>query len=150
VFVTIFFQVYCAYEYSAHLNLATIFRHYLVNPKPFLRYLPSIVRRQNFILISLVKKCALYLIKYGKLNVRHYLIQLFRNCFCKFHLPQQFIFLLICYCTQWARELHYNRLKGLPVKKHSSFWSFSKLQRKWSVVNTVLGDIFLLTYDWAQ
>ncbi len=58
-------------EYSAHMSivltliLQPFLGHYLVHPKPFLRYLPSIVRRQNFIIISFVKKCTLYLIKYG-------------------------------------------------------------------------------------
>jgi len=52
-----------------HLNFATILGHYLVNPKPFLRYLPSVVHRQNIITISFVKKCTLYLIKYGKLQL---------------------------------------------------------------------------------
>jgi hypothetical protein len=58
-------------EYSVHasivrtLILQPFLGYYLVNLKPFLRYLPSIVRRQNFIIISYVKKCALYLIKYG-------------------------------------------------------------------------------------
>ncbi len=62
----VFYPVQCAYDHSAHLNFATILGHYIVNPKPFLRYLPSIMCRQNFIIISFVKKCALYLIKYGK------------------------------------------------------------------------------------
>jgi len=47
------------------LILQPFLGHYLVNPKPFLRYLPNIVRRQNFIIISFVKKCTLYLIKFG-------------------------------------------------------------------------------------
>jgi hypothetical protein len=47
------------------LILQLFLGHYIVNLKPFLRYLQSIVRRQNFIIISFVKKCALYMIKYG-------------------------------------------------------------------------------------
>jgi hypothetical protein len=43
--------------------------HYLVNLKPFLRYLPSIACLQNFIIISFVTKCALFSIKYGMLAI---------------------------------------------------------------------------------
>jgi len=66
-----YFKVPYFIEYSVHVSivhtliLQPFLGHYLVNPKPFLRYLPSIVRRQNLILISSVKKCALYLIKYS-------------------------------------------------------------------------------------
>jgi hypothetical protein len=45
--------------------LQPLLGHYLVNPKPFLGYLPSTVRRQTFIIISFVKKCTLYLKKFG-------------------------------------------------------------------------------------
>jgi hypothetical protein len=61
-------------KYSVHtsivrtLILQPFLGDYLDNSKPFLRYLPSMVRRQNFITISFVKKCTLYLIKYGKVE----------------------------------------------------------------------------------
>jgi len=45
------YSVHTSIEYSAHLNFATIFGHYLVNLKPFLRYLPSIAYRQNLIIL---------------------------------------------------------------------------------------------------
>ncbi len=44
------------------LSLVIIKRHL----KPFLSYLPCIVCREYFSIIFNVKKCALYLIKYGK------------------------------------------------------------------------------------
>jgi hypothetical protein len=56
------FQLLYFIEYSAHtsivcpLILQPFLGQYLVNPNPFLRYLLSIVRRQNFIIISFVKK----------------------------------------------------------------------------------------------
>jgi hypothetical protein len=43
--------------------------HYQLDLKPFLNYLKSIVCRQSFIIIFFEKKCALYPIKYGILNV---------------------------------------------------------------------------------
>jgi hypothetical protein len=42
------------------------FIHHKSHLKPFLSYLPCIVRREYFSIIFNVKKCALYLIKYGK------------------------------------------------------------------------------------
>ncbi len=41
------------------------FIHHKSHLKAFLRYLPCIVRREYFSIIFNVKKCALYLIKYG-------------------------------------------------------------------------------------
>ncbi len=71
-------QVLYFIEYSVHTSIvrALVLQPFLgdclVNSKPFLRYLPSMVRRQIFITISFVKKCTLYLIKYGKLSVSHW------------------------------------------------------------------------------
>jgi hypothetical protein len=65
------FQLLYFIEYSAHtsimcnLIMQPFLGHCLGNPNPFLRYLPSIVHRHNFVIISFVKKSALYLIKYG-------------------------------------------------------------------------------------
>ncbi len=41
------------------------FIHHKSHIKPFLSYLPCIVRREYFSIIFYLKKCALYLIKYG-------------------------------------------------------------------------------------
>jgi hypothetical protein len=41
---------------------------FLINLKPFLIYLQCIVHREYFSIIFNVKKCALYLIKYGRSN----------------------------------------------------------------------------------
>ncbi len=43
------------------------FIHHKSYLKPFLSYLPQIVRSKYFSIIFNIKKCALYLIKYGKL-----------------------------------------------------------------------------------
>jgi hypothetical protein len=48
------------------VQLFMILAHYPVNLKPFLRYLPSIVHRQYFVIIFLEKRCALYSIKFSK------------------------------------------------------------------------------------
>ncbi len=44
------------------------FMHHKSHLKPFLRYLPCTVHREYFSIILNVKKCTLYLIKYGKLE----------------------------------------------------------------------------------
>jgi hypothetical protein len=63
-------------EHSAYMGIVStlilqpFLGHYLVNHKPFFRYLPSIICRQNFIIISFVKKCAM--IYYDKVKVYSY------------------------------------------------------------------------------
>ncbi len=48
-------SIVCTYKYSPHLNFTMILGHYLLNIKPSLRYLPSILRRQYFTLIFFEK-----------------------------------------------------------------------------------------------
>ncbi len=77
---TVFYGVCCTYKFSAHLNLTMIFGkksififqkenykfiHHKSYLKPFLSYLPCIVRREYFSIIFNVKKCTLHLIKYS-------------------------------------------------------------------------------------
>ena len=58
-------------EYNVH-NFTRInhckFIHRRSHLKPFLSYLPCIVHREYFSIISHVKKCALYSIKYGNMT----------------------------------------------------------------------------------
>ncbi len=78
--ITVLYRVYCAYEYSAHLNLQWFlakkkyfylsrihhckFIHHKSHLIPFLSYLPCIVCREYFSIIFNVKKCAICPIKY--------------------------------------------------------------------------------------
>jgi hypothetical protein len=47
------------------LNPCKFIHHKILCLKPFLSYLPCIVCREYFCIIFNVKKCTLYLIKYG-------------------------------------------------------------------------------------
>jgi hypothetical protein len=85
---TVFYRLQCACEYSVHLHFKMIFgKKYFYfswiilqelihaslfiiksHLKPFLSYLPCIVRRECFSIIFNVKMWALYFIKYSKLR----------------------------------------------------------------------------------
>ncbi len=55
------------------------FLHHKSHLKPFLSYLPWIVRREHFSIIFNVKQCTLYLIKYGNKNISLVIANFWKN-----------------------------------------------------------------------
>ncbi len=95
--VNVFYWVKCTNKYSAHLNFTMIFGKksffycsriiskeliiaslFIIKAilSPCLSYLPCIVHREYFSIIFNVKKCTLYLIKYGNCTKLFYSLQM--------------------------------------------------------------------------
>jgi len=116
VTITVFYRVWCAFKYSAHLNFKMIFGrkklffknnftrinhckliHHRSHLKPFLSYLPCILLREYFSIIFRVKKCILYLIKYSNKTWNFQSIAIIVNSFNAKNIQCSLTFLFLCF-----------------------------------------------------